>query len=327
MGVIAATATIIWASSSRFAEPTDYEQQSLDGTSIEPRPNLDIMTSLETTKILTASKPLKSESPTDDCDFTCQWKRNFGEKDKVFGIGVHKTGTTTLGQALSILGYYHFGWTGDDRGTSVDLMHAWKVNNMTPLERITKEYDCFEDMPWPFVYEHFAAMYPSAKFVLTLRKDVDAWYHSLQEHIRLIGKKIAEQLVYGEHDVFDEPEYFKARYTDHNAGVRKFFASHPERLLEICWECGDSWSKLCDFLGEPIPDDEFPHSNHNNYVIGDHVNGYVHGEWHPGVIISKATDGTYGVNFTDFGETQGLRPLYDIVVVEGLNKSIPEINV
>lgn len=32
-----------------------------------------------------------------------------------------------------------------------------------------------------------------------------------------------------------------------------------ERLLE--WEVGDGWEPLCKFLGKPVPEVAFPHSN------------------------------------------------------------------
>jgi hypothetical protein len=50
-------------------------------------------------------------------------------------------------------------------------------------------------------------------------------------------------------------------YEYHHDGVRDYFARQPGRLLE--WDlCSDShWGTLCDWLGEPVPDEPFPWIN------------------------------------------------------------------
>ena len=40
--------------------------------------------------------------------------------------------------------------------------------------------------------------------------------------------------------------------------VRAFFGS---ALIELCWERGDGWAELCRAIGEPAPDEPFPHAN------------------------------------------------------------------
>jgi hypothetical protein len=46
-------------------------------------------------------------------------------------------------------------------------------------------------------------------------------------------------------------------YERHNAEVRAVIG--PDRLVE--WQPGDGWAPLCDALGEPVPDEPFPHTN------------------------------------------------------------------
>ncbi len=58
----------------------------------------------------------------------------------------------------------------------------------------------------------------------------------------------------------DAPDLWLAEYERHNEAVREFFAG-TDRLLEVCWEEGDGWPQLCGFLGVPVPDVPFPHSN------------------------------------------------------------------
>lgn len=50
------------------------------------------------------------------------------------------------------------------------------------------------------------------------------------------------------------------KYQEHNAAVRAYFSSKPDRLLDIHIEEAN-WLTLCEFLGCPCPDLPFPHSN------------------------------------------------------------------
>jgi hypothetical protein len=49
----------------------------------------------------------------------------------------------------------------------------------------------------------------------------------------------------------------KAAYDRHNAAVRRL--APPDRLVE--WQAGDGWQPLCDALGVPVPEEDFPHVN------------------------------------------------------------------
>lgn len=48
----------------------------------------------------------------------------------------------------------------------------------------------------------------------------------------------------------------------HNAHIRAIVPK--ENLLE--WEPSHGWEPLCNFLGKPVPDDPFPHSNQGDDV-------------------------------------------------------------
>ena len=48
-----------------------------------------------------------------------------------------------------------------------------------------------------------------------------------------------------------------AAYKKYVDGVIASISS--DRLL--CFNVGDGWEPLCNFLGKPIPDDEFPRTN------------------------------------------------------------------
>ena len=60
-------------------------------------------------------------------------------------------------------------------------------------------------------------------------------------------------------------EIYVERYRRHADEVRAYFQNRPQDLLEISWEKGEGWEKLCPFLGVPIPDTPFPHAGKGDY--------------------------------------------------------------
>jgi hypothetical protein len=84
------------------------------------------------------------------------------KKQKVFGIGFHRTGTTTLQTALETLGYTVVRMRSKE-------WEAYTAEDFGSINEAVKEFDGFRDMPWPLFYETLAEIYPNAKFILTLR--------------------------------------------------------------------------------------------------------------------------------------------------------------
>ena len=89
---------------------------------------------------------------------------------KIFCIGFHKTGTTTLEVALQRLGYRVTGSFG-----TKDPDIASKVHELAYAK--VPDYDAFEDNPWPILYRDLDARFPGSKFILT-RRPSDAWIRS-----------------------------------------------------------------------------------------------------------------------------------------------------
>jgi hypothetical protein len=105
---------------------------------------------------------------------------------KVIGVGLPKTGTLSLKDALNILGYktHH----GGDVHSNVGNMKFWveyltmhEEGRANPTE-LKAYYDgagwtasC--DFPTAAFYKELVELYPNAKFILTLR-DPEAWFRS-----------------------------------------------------------------------------------------------------------------------------------------------------
>jgi hypothetical protein len=175
---------------------------------------------------------------------------------KVIGLGFHKTGTKTLGACLETLGF---------RNHSLDreAFALWRLGEIDAVLDMMQQADSFEDWPWPFLYREARERFPDARFVLTTRRDEVTWLESLTLHVARHGRTSFNyrKYIYGVDDPVAHPQRFLEVYRAHNAAVREFFADQPDRLLEICWEDGHGWERLCGFLGLPVPDAPLPHMN------------------------------------------------------------------
>lgn len=134
------------------------------------------------------------------------------------------------------------------------------------------------DFPSVCFSEELMAAYPTAKVILSSR-DEDGWvrsmktiYHSFQNpgwrlrwwwNERIGGEwkwagRVADQFCvqfYGE----DLEVSGRRVFREQEDLVRRLCADTPGRLLE--WKVQDGWEPLCEFLGEEVPDVEFPSGN------------------------------------------------------------------
>src|SRR5947209_7697875 len=95
---------------------------------------------------------------------------------KVIGIGLPKTGTTTLGKCLNILGFVRqTSWTRE-------VATYYENRNIDVLMAYAESFDSFEDYPWCFLYKEFDETFPGSKFVYTVRKDLHIWLESRRKH-------------------------------------------------------------------------------------------------------------------------------------------------
>jgi hypothetical protein len=175
---------------------------------------------------------------------------------KIFGIGLNKTGTTTLGACLAQLGYRHLGFRRS-------LFKSYARGDLAAVFDAIEQFDSFDDWPYPLMFREVFARYGrQARFILTTRSSPQIWLNSLKAHtLRANPLSQSNSLAYG----FDYPHGHEAEhlafYEKHNAGVRAFFAEpgREDLLLEVCWERGDGWPQVCGFLDRPIPAAPFPH--------------------------------------------------------------------
>lgn len=171
---------------------------------------------------------------------------------KIFGIGFHKTATSSLSRALNILGYRVCGAVGiHDRNIE---KNAQKI-----AFSLVDKYDAFQDNPWPILYQELDQNYPGNKFILTLRP-TDLW---LKSTLKYFGSKSTpmRKWIYGVGYPKGHEDIYIQRYEKHNYEVIEYFKDRPEDLLVIDITQGEGWEKLCPFLGVDFPECEFPHLN------------------------------------------------------------------
>ena len=175
---------------------------------------------------------------------------------KVFCIGFHKTGTTSLNYSLEKLGYTLTGPNGVDDPNIEQNVYKMCYD-------LAEQYDAFADNPWPIVYKEMDERYPGSKFILTLRP-VDEWYESISRHFQET-KTPMRKWIYGKGSPVGNEKIYKDRYLRHYDEVREHFINRKDDLLEFNLVGGDGWGKLCSFLSKDPVEKDFPHLNKGKY--------------------------------------------------------------
>ena len=187
---------------------------------------------------------------------------NLKEHQKVFGLGLSKTGTHSLAEALNTLGIRTIHWPHDE--TTFD-----ELRNGNYRLSLLEEYQGIIDTPVAPYYAQFDSIYPDSKFILTVR-DTRSWLRSVETHWRVkldsLNRKdpvkefadFISACVYG--TIKFNRDRFLYVYKTHLQNVYSYFRdrSNDFLVMDICR--GDGWEKLCPFVGSPIPEMPFPHA-------------------------------------------------------------------
>lgn len=168
-------------------------------------------------------------------------------RQKVFCVGLGKTGTTSLKESLRILGY-----------RTIRLPLDWKG--------IT-DFDAALPGVSAAMFEDLDVAFRGSKFILTLR-DVEGWLKSIEKDMaRKVGvqrerseeREVLLKLKYGT-AVFDKDKFRKG-FHDHEARVKRYFENRPDDLLVLNITTSAGWEPLCSFLRVPVPEVPFPFVN------------------------------------------------------------------
>jgi len=194
---------------------------------------------------------------------TIQCLPKFGQcgtnNSKVFGVGLSKTGTLSLAQALDILGFRAAHWQYTKM--LINYVGGKPVINSGQLQ----EYDAFADIPVSRIYKQLDTICPGSKYILTVR-EIGGWLKSIERHVLRpdVFEKggIGEQLhvdLYGSIEFHEEG--FKKSYNSYVRDIMSYFRNREQDLLVINICAGEGWEKLCPFLKKPVPEEKFPRAH------------------------------------------------------------------
>lgn len=205
--------------------------------------------------------------------------------DKVFGIGAHKTGTTSLKTVFGLCGLV----VGDQTTGELTGFNA-RRGRYQPLIDYCRTADAFQDSPFAQgrVYAALDALFPGSRFVLTVRDPAD-WFRSFQtftaKRYGVAPGAITRELMEADgylfpgyvaeahvHSYLLEPgsyrpgagggptirwdrlfdrDHYIAVYEQRNQEIRDHFKVRPDQLLEIDLSEERTIQKVSDFLGLP----------------------------------------------------------------------------
>lgn len=191
---------------------------------------------------------------------------------RLIGAGLGRTGTSSLKQAIEQLTgapCYHMSETfGKPEVT--DSWHRAVRGELPDWRVLLAGYGATLDWPACRFWRELAKAYPDALVLLSTRSTAEAWWGSMEQTIvtalgrppkdkqharqRAMTRDLIEQHLGQD---WRTREACIEAYERHNAEVRA--SVEPHRLVE--WQPGDGWTPLCDALGEPVPDQPFPHTN------------------------------------------------------------------
>jgi hypothetical protein len=161
---------------------------------------------------------------------------------KIFGIGLTRTGTTSLTEALKILGYS-------------------AVHCPMSYEEI-EDHDASTDTAVAARFEFLDLLYPNSKFILTIR-DLDSWIDSAASLTRSANDPIwqleTRSKLWGSF-VFDREKFIEG-YHKHHSKVLHHFRNRPNDFLILDLIATEKFEKICSFLDKPTPSADYPHLN------------------------------------------------------------------
>lgn len=185
---------------------------------------------------------------------------------QVIGAGLGRTGTSSLKVALEPMGFgpcYHM----TELIRHPDHFPLWldAVDGHPDWEKIFAGYGATADYPGCAFWRQLAAKYPAAKILLTLR-DPEEWFASTQATVFSPNRPSpppnspfasAFRVIGTIHRDLHDKASMLADFKRHNDAV---IAEAPKDRL-LVYEVSQGWAPLCDFLGVPVPDSPFPHTN------------------------------------------------------------------
>jgi len=143
----------------------------------------------------------------------------------------------------------------------IDAIHAARESDIHNHQAAT-------DTPVCARLEEIMEAHPYALYILTTR-DLDPWLDSIQAHVTngniLSGSfrdaeyRACRQKLYGSENF--NAYLYEQGFKDYHLLVDELFKNRSGLLLRYPLVDGAGWEPLCEFLGLPVPDWDFPRMN------------------------------------------------------------------
>lgn len=194
---------------------------------------------------------------------------------QVIGAGFGRTGTMSLKLALEQLGFakcYHM-IEVFEHPEHIGTWHDAALGKPVDWDKLYDGYKAAVDWPPCHFWREYAALYPEAKVILTVRSP-ESWYESASQtifrgmtmpvpanvpphmarHREMTRAMIVDGTFGGR---LDDAAHCMKVFEEHNLRVRAEIPA--ERLL--VYKAGEGWEPLCEFLGVPVPAIPYPKTN------------------------------------------------------------------
>lgn len=172
--------------------------------------------------------------------------------NKIFGIGLSRTGTSSLTYALRSLGF--------------NIIHHPRPSFLPEMKQVIDDYDGATDSPIAYQFKALDILYPNSLFIYTHRQ-LNSWLASCERFLEIDYNQRTDheirRIFYGDYR-FNERK-FTQTYMNHNSNVLKYF-KYRDDLLVLGTDTPNEqkMEMLCNFLHIPYSGQEYPHEHRGN---------------------------------------------------------------
>lgn len=186
--------------------------------------------------------------------------------NKIIGIGLPKTGTSSLNVALNNNGVpsIHFGDPECDEVREKIYQGVYKFDLFEKYRCITNAFE--------MLFPQLDTEYPGSKFIYTIF-DKLIWMKSVREHWEgMLSNKVSKPMQVHHHLItfgtylFSE-DRFSFVYDMHAQMVSNYFKERPADLLVLDLSKNNNWvAETCSFLDTPMIDPTLVHTNKKSFT-------------------------------------------------------------
>jgi hypothetical protein len=148
------------------------------------------------------------------------------------------------------------------------LWHAAIRGREPDWDQMLDGFAATVDWPSAAVWRELHSAFPDSIVLLSLRESPEAWWRSFSQTILQVMKRGPSEETAEWHAMSEDMlGRLTPKYADCDAAVEAYEA-HTQAVLEavapdrlVVWRPGDGWGPICEKLGIPEPDEQFPHVN------------------------------------------------------------------